>query len=74
MKQIHSILIAIIVLLLLITIYFKKENFSLDNSISEAEKKIKLLEFAMSSMKDTTNTSTYINNQKKPYKTVYNYY
>ncbi len=74
MKQIHAILIVIIVILLLITIYFKRENFTLDNNISEAEKKIKLLEFAMTNMKDTPNTTKYIDNEKKPYKIVYNYY
>jgi uncharacterized protein YxeA len=78
MKQIHIIIIVLIVILLLVTIYLKKENFTLndnfDNNISEVEKKIKLLEFAMSSMKDNPNSHVYISNEKKPYKSVYNYY
>jgi hypothetical protein len=78
MKQIHIIIILLIVILLLSTIYLKKENFSLnenlDNNISEVEKKIKLLEFKMSSMKDNNNSHDYISTEKKPYKSVYNYY
>jgi hypothetical protein len=78
MKQIHIIIIIFIGILLLSTIYLKKENFSsdknFDNNISEVEKKIKLLEFKMSSMKDNNNFHDYISTQKKPYKSVYNYY
>ncbi len=78
MKQIHIVIILLIGILLLSTIYLKKENFSLDknfdNNISEVEKKIKLLEFRMSSMKDNNNSNNYISTEKKPYKSVYNYY
>jgi len=78
MKQIHIIIIIFIGILLLSTIYLKKENFSsdknFDNNISEVEKKIKLLEFKMSSMKDNNNFHDYISTKKKPYKSVYNYY
>lgn len=78
MKQIHIIIILLIGILLLNIIYLKKENFSLDknfdNNISEIEKKIKLLEFKMSSMKDNHNSENYISSEKKPYKSVYNYY
>jgi cell division protein FtsL len=77
MKLINTILIVIIVIiviLILLTIYFTKENFTLDNNLSEVEKKIKLLEFSMTSMKDNHNSQVYISNEKKPYKTVYNFY
>ena len=74
MKPINSILICIIVILLLSVLFFKKENFTIDNNISEIENKIKSLEFAMSSMKNATHRGTVFTNEKKPYKTVYNYY
>lgn len=76
MKPVH-IIIVLTIILLGIAVYLKKENFTLDNNfdsnISEIEKKIKLLEFTMSSMKDN-NLNTSIINEKKPYKPVYNYY
>jgi len=76
MKPVH-IIIVLTIILLGIAVYLKKENFTLDNNfdsnISEIEKKIKLLEFTMTSMKDN-NLHTSIINEKKPYKTVYNYY
>jgi uncharacterized protein YpmB len=81
MKQIHIILIVFIlfiVILLLSSVYLKKEKFTLNNNfdsnISEIEKKIKLLEFTMTSMKDNNNSFDYTINEKKPYKSVYNFY
>jgi hypothetical protein len=76
MKPVH-IIIVLTIILLGIAVYLKKENFTLDNdfdsNMSEIEKKIKLLEFTMSSMKDN-NLNTTIINEKKPYKSVNNYY
>ena len=74
MKHINTILIVIIIILLLITIFLKKEKFTLNDNLSDVEKQIKLLEFAMTSMKDNHNTEVHVNTEKKPYKTVYNYF
>lgn len=77
MKPVH-IIIVLTIILLGIAVYLKKENFTLNNNfdsnISEIEKKIKLLEFTMTSMKDNNNLHTSVINEKKPYKSVYNYY
>jgi uncharacterized protein YxeA len=78
MKQINILLLFIILILLISILYCKKENFggdsTFDNNISDIEKKIKALEFAMMGMKNNTNVSLNAINEKRPYKTVYNYY
>ena len=80
MNQINSLLLVItviIVFLLFVTTNCKKEKFTLNDNLSEIEKKIKQLEFAMTGMKDNHNAynlNNYINNERKPYKIVYNYY
>ncbi len=77
MKQIIGCVFILLILLIMI-LYFNKESFTndstFDNNISEIEKKIKSLEHAMSSMKHINSPNLTSNNQKKPYKTVYNYY
>jgi hypothetical protein len=77
MNKLNTLLI-IVLFILIMVIYFKKENFTsplnFNNDISDVEKKIKSLEFAMASMKDPPNFMNSSNNTKKPYKTVYNYY